>query len=92
MTVDLAISVLNCRNPDLTIDSQASLEGEMGPSIRAVRVDNHPADGSADKLERAVAEGGWSAWASVLLSPSNGGLPRGATWGFVPWTQRPACS
>lgn len=82
MPLDLAIIVLNYRTPDMTIDCLATLEGEMDGRTRVVVVDNASGDGSAERLEAAVAERGWSAWATVLRSPVNGGFAAGNNLGI----------
>lgn len=82
MAQALAVVVLNYRTPDLTIDCLASLQGEIEPGVRVVVVDNASADGSADRIEGALAERGWASWASVLRSPVNGGFAAGNNVGI----------
>ncbi len=82
MKVDLAIIVLNYRTPDLSVDCMRSLEGQIEPGICVVVVDNASGDGSAERLESAVAEHGWSGWATVLRSPINGGFAAGNNLGI----------
>lgn len=82
MTVDLAVIVLNYRTPDLTLDCLGSLQGEIESGTRVVIVDNASGDGSAERLESAVEERGWSEWASVLRSPVNGGFAAGNNLGI----------
>jgi GT2 family glycosyltransferase len=82
MSVDLAIVILNYRTAELTIACLASLEREVEPDLRVVVVDNASGDGSAEKIERAVVDRGWSAWASVLRSPVNGGFAAGNNLGI----------
>src|SRR6267143_3864527 len=77
MTFDLAVIVLNYRTPELTGDCLASLVGEVDSGTRVVVVDNGSGDGSAERIERTIAERGWSAWASVLRSTVNGGFAAG---------------
>lgn len=78
----LAVVILNYRTPGLTIDCLASLEGEVEPGIHVVVVDNASADGSADRIERALADRGWSGWASMIRSPVNGGFAAGNNLGI----------
>lgn len=82
MTAELAVIVLNYRTYDLTVACLASLEGEVEPGVRVVVVDNASADGSADRIERAIADRGWSAWAAVVRAPSNGGFAAGNNVGL----------
>jgi GT2 family glycosyltransferase len=82
MPVELAVIVLNYRTPALTVDCLASLESEIEPGLRVVVVDNASGDGSAETLERAVVEHGWSSWASVLRSPVNHGFAAGNNLGI----------
>ncbi len=82
MTAEVAIIVLNYRTPELTIDCLATLEGDVEPDIRVVIVDNASGDGSADRIETAVAERSWAGWASVVRSPVNGGFAAGNNLGI----------
>ena len=75
----VAIVILNWRQPDLSIAAIASCEAdanEMG-DVKVVCVDNDSRDGSADTIEAAIHERGWSSWARVVRSPRNGGF----SWG-----------
>lgn len=51
--------------------------------MQVVVVDNDSGDGSAEALEDLVAREGWSAWASVLRSPRNGGFAAGNNLGIA---------
>ncbi len=82
MTADLAVIVLNYRTPELTTACLASLAGEIKPGIRVVIVDNDSADGSAEALEQALTGRGWSAWATLIRSPTNGGFAAGNNLGI----------
>ena len=82
MRIELAVIVLNYRTTDLTLDCLASLAGEIDQDIRVLVVDNASGDDSADRLERALAERGWSGWATVLRSPVNGGFAAGNNLGI----------
>ncbi|HJW75160.1 MAG TPA: glycosyltransferase family 2 protein [Thermoleophilia bacterium] len=82
MIAELAVIVLNYRTPDMTIDCLASMDGEIEPGFRVVVVDNASGDGSAERLERAVVERGWSTWAAVLRSGVNGGFAAGNNLGI----------
>lgn len=80
----LAIIILNYRTPDLTVACLSSLAAEVSadPSIRVLVVDNASNDGSADRIERSIAEQGFGTWAQVLRSPVNGGFAAGNNLGI----------
>jgi GT2 family glycosyltransferase len=80
--VDLAIIILNYRTADLTRACLESLEHEAAPGIRVVIVDNASGDGSAEALAKLIADRGWSAWATLLTSPVNGGFAAGNNLGI----------
>ena len=82
MPVDLAVILLNFRTRKMTVDCLSTLAGEMEPGIRVVVVDNDSGDGSADEIEVALHERGWSGWASVLRSPGNRGFAAGNNLGI----------
>lgn len=76
--LDTAVIVLNYRTPDLVADCLASLEGQVRSGRdRAIVVDNNSPDDSADRIERAIRDRGWSAWATLVRSPVNGGFAAG---------------
>ncbi|UJR80564.1 glycosyltransferase family 2 protein [Sandaracinus amylolyticus] len=79
---ELTIVVLNYRTPELTLDCVASLAPQIGARRRVLVVDNASADGSADRIERAIEERGWGEWAQVLRSPINGGFAAGNNFGL----------
>ncbi len=77
----LAIIILNYRTPELTIDCLASLEGQLeADQEQAVVVDNDSGDDSADRIEVAIRQRGWSTWARVLRAPHNEGFAAGNNW------------
>lgn len=78
------IVILNWRTPDLVIEGLASLEGEQGTvdKLRVVVTDNDSQDGSYEKIDRAIQERGWSAWATARALPKNGGYCYGNNGGF----------
>jgi GT2 family glycosyltransferase len=80
--VEIAIIILNYRTAALTVDCLASLDGQVGPTMRAYVVDNASGDGSADTIEQAIKDRGWSGWAEVLRSPVNGGFAAGNNFGI----------
>jgi len=79
----LAIVILNYRTPGLVIDALASLVGQVDPAWgKVIVVDNNSGDGSVEKVQQAITENGWSAWAEVLPSPVNGGFSAGNNLGI----------
>lgn len=80
----LNVVIINFRTPELAIDALASLEGEIDPAQdHAVVVDNASGDASADRIDAAIRERGYAAWASVLRSPVNGGFSAGNNLGIA---------
>lgn len=76
--VRLLVVIVNYRTADLVIECLASLEPQFDPSLdRVVVVDNDSPDGSAVKLESAIASRGWPAWATVHRAGRNGGFAAG---------------
>ncbi|MEC9374386.1 MAG: glycosyltransferase family 2 protein, partial [Planctomycetota bacterium] len=55
----------------------ASLAPQITEGIDVVVVDNDSPDDSADVIERAIAERGWSSWARLVRSGRNGGFAAG---------------
>ena len=82
--IHLTVVVLNYKTPGLVLDCLESLEPEIGPedSYEVVVVDNRSDDGSAEQIESAIRERGWSRWARVLRSPVNGGFAAGNNVGI----------
>jgi N-acetylglucosaminyl-diphospho-decaprenol L-rhamnosyltransferase len=76
---DLLVVIVNYRTASLVIDCLVSLALEIdgAPGMGVVIVDNASGDSSADLIERAIESRGWSAWASVIRSPVNGGFAYG---------------
>lgn len=81
MSTRIAIIIVNYRTPELTLDCLRSLRTEIDPGVRVVVVDNASGDGSADKIERGVAEHGFADWVKVLRAPTNGGFASGNNFG-----------
>lgn len=77
MALELAIIVINYRTPVVTVECLETLAPEMAPGIRVYVVDNASGDGSADRIEAAIAERGWQGWVEVMRSPVNGGFAAG---------------
>lgn len=80
----LLVVVLNYRTPDLTVACLGSLgaPGVAVAGMRVVVVDNDSGDGSAERVEGAIAASGWGAWASVVRAPRNGGFAYGNNRGI----------
>lgn len=80
------IVVVNYRSAGLAIDCLRSLEPEVAasPGARAVVVENASGDDSADRLAAAIAENGWSSWASLAVAPRNGGFAAGNNVAIAP--------
>jgi N-acetylglucosaminyl-diphospho-decaprenol L-rhamnosyltransferase len=79
----IALIILNYRTAELTVDCLRSLATEVDAETEVVVVDNASGDGSADRIEDAIAEAGWGAWARVLRSPDNGGFAAGNNYGMA---------
>jgi N-acetylglucosaminyl-diphospho-decaprenol L-rhamnosyltransferase len=76
--VRLLISIVNYRTSDLVIDCLRSLAAEAEAiGARAVVVDNASGDSSDERIERAIAENGWSDWVALVRSDTNGGFASG---------------
>jgi hypothetical protein len=75
----LSIVIVNYRTADLVIDCLRSLEPELAgrPTWQVVVVDNASADGSAEKLARAIATEGWSKCVGLLPLDHNPGFAGG---------------
>jgi GT2 family glycosyltransferase len=73
------VVVVNYRTPQLTIDCLRSLEPELREfaNARVVAVDNGSGDGSAQRIQSAIDEHAWGAWASLLATERNGGFSFG---------------
>jgi len=85
----LLVVVVNYRTSDLAIDCLRSLEAELTglPGACAVVVDNDSGDGSAERIEAAIASEGWSSWVSLVRSPHNGGFAYGNNLALRPALQ-----
>jgi N-acetylglucosaminyl-diphospho-decaprenol L-rhamnosyltransferase len=82
MSVEIAVILLNYRTPELTIACLGSIAPTVEPWFTVLVVDNDSGDGSADKIQQAITERGWSGWARVLRSPRNGGFSYGNNYGI----------
>lgn len=75
----LLIVIVNYRTGPLVVACLESLAAEIraGTPLRAIVVDNASGDTSVETIERSIAESGWSSWASLCVSPTNGGFAAG---------------
>jgi GT2 family glycosyltransferase len=82
--VPLLVVVVNYRTPELTVDCLRSLapEIEAVAGARVVVVDNGSGDGSPERIEAAIRERAWSAWASLKALERNGGFAFGNNRGL----------
>lgn len=82
MQKTVGIVILNYKTPELVIDCLHSLKEQIEPGVTVLVVDNASNDGSADRMEEAIASNGWEGWARVLCSPVNGGFSAGNNLGI----------
>lgn len=75
----LVVSIVAWKGADLTIACLRSLEPERAsvPGMRVIVVDNASPDGAADRVESAIADNGWQAWATLIRAPCNAGFAAG---------------
>ena len=83
--LELAVVLLNYRRADLVAQCLDSLAEDVAtrPHWRVVVVDNDSRDGSAEHIASTIADRGYGAWASLLLSPRNGGFSAGNNAGIA---------
>src|SRR3954466_1444192 len=83
----LLVVIVNYRTASLAIDCLRSFAPEISEipgGVRVVVTDNLSGDDSVPRLEKAIADNQWSAWASVLPLPENGGFAYGNNMGIRP--------
>lgn len=75
----LGICIVAWRCGPLVVDCLRSIQTELGsvPGTHVCIVDNASGDDTADVIERAIVEGGWSQWATLVRAPKNGGFAYG---------------
>jgi N-acetylglucosaminyl-diphospho-decaprenol L-rhamnosyltransferase len=73
------VVVVNYRTGGLTVECLRSLAAEVAacPGTQVTVVDNCSGDGSADLIAAAIEREGWSAWATLVRAPVNGGFSYG---------------
>lgn len=78
-TLELCISIVAWRSPDLTIQCLRSLVDEIRQfkGCRVYVVDNNSADGSAEIVADAIEREGWGGWVVFIRSSHNGGFAYG---------------
>ena len=82
-TLTLAVSIINFRTGDLTLNCvQSVLDDLAGLSARIVVVDNRSDDGSADQIERWIAAQDPPVPVSLVRSPTNSGFSGGHNQGI----------
>jgi GT2 family glycosyltransferase len=82
----LLVVIVNYRTADLTVDALASLCTQMPlrGSSRIVVVDNASGDGSADRMEAAIDDRGWSDRVELVRSDRNDGFAAGNNLAIEP--------
>lgn len=89
----IAVAIVNYRTDHLVLAGLPALLDDLAGFEEAlvVVVDNDSGDGGADRIERAIAENGWSR-VRVVRSPVNGGFAAGnnlAAAEIARWAHRP---
>lgn len=76
MSRKIAVVIVNYRTPDLALGAVDSLIGERTaePGLRVVVVDGGSGDGSAERLDAALAEPERTGWTELLACDLNGGF------------------
>jgi len=80
------VVIVNFRTPTLVVECLRSLESEViaNPGARVTVVDNDSGDGSSSVIAGAIQREGWSTWANLVLSPTNGGFSYGNNFAIRP--------
>jgi N-acetylglucosaminyl-diphospho-decaprenol L-rhamnosyltransferase len=84
--VSALVVIVNYRTAKLVVECLGSLEVEVHshPGAAVTIVDNASGDGSAEAISAAIAQRGWSSWATLLPSPLNGGFSSGNNFAVRP--------
>ena len=75
--MSILVVIVNYRTAELAIDCLRSLDAELRTlpeSVRVVVADADSGDGSADKLQHAIAQNQWQSWCELRRLPRNGGF------------------
>lgn len=84
MTVDIAISIINYRTGDLTIQCAESVLSDLGPrKARVVIVDNASGDGSAEAIADWIGTHPRKDQLQLVRSATNSGFAGGHNQGFA---------
>jgi N-acetylglucosaminyl-diphospho-decaprenol L-rhamnosyltransferase len=81
--LDIAVIIVTYKSARLTVGALRSVATERktaGLQIRAVVIDN--ASGDAPEVTEAIKSNAWDDWASVVISPKNGGFSYGNNLGI----------
>jgi hypothetical protein len=75
----LLVVIVNYRVAHLTIDCLRSLAGEVArmPEIHVAVCENGTGDDSADRIQRAITDNGWSSWCTLTAINPNLGFTGG---------------
>src|SRR5688500_13880044 len=88
----LLVVIVNYRTADLTVDCLRSLAPEVAAvagGVRVVVTDNLSGDDSVARIQRAIDDNGWGAWATLMPLPANGGFAYGNNAGIRPALEGP---
>jgi hypothetical protein len=88
----LLVVIVNYRTADLTIDCLQSLRNEVTgvPGTHVIVTDNASGDDSASHIAVALANNGWSAWATFQPLARNGGFAYGNNAAIRPALDSPS--
>ncbi len=83
--------IVNYKSADLTVECLRSLEAEVAghPGAAVAVVENASGPDQADRIARAIADGGWGSWASLVVADRNGGFASGNNVALVPALRGP---
>jgi GT2 family glycosyltransferase len=84
----LLVVIVNYRTAGLTVDCLRSLAPEIARvsgTTKVVVTDNLSGDDSVSRIQRAIDDNGWSAWATMMPLPRNGGFAYGNNEGIRPF-------
>lgn len=75
----LVVSIVTWRGAELTLQCLRAIEPQVRAdgTTRVIVVDNDSGDGTAERIDAAIASHGWQDWLRLVRSPTNGGF----AWG-----------